>query len=99
MNDFMKHFQRPFIGFAIYMCVHMYIYVSVYIYSFNIVAYIMEIFLMFSVYMCISALHISFAPGSYTSHWLLFLVVNTTGNKAHLILSYLILNRLISMPP
>ena len=44
---------------------------------------------MFSVYMYISALYILFAPGSYTSHWLMFFVVNTTGNKAYLILSYL----------
>ena len=32
MNDFMKHFQWPFIHFAIYVCEYMYIYVSVYIY-------------------------------------------------------------------
>ena len=69
------------------MRVYVYIYVSVYIYSFNIVAYIIKIF-MFSVYMYISALYILFAPGSYTSHWLMFFVVNTTGNKAYFILSY-----------
>ena len=69
------------------MCVsiYIYIYVSVYIYI-NI---IIKIF-MFSVYMYISALYFLFAPGSYTSHWLMFFVVNTTGNKAYLI-SYLIL--------
>ena len=67
----MKHFQWPFIDFAISMRVYMFIYV--YIYSFNIVAYIIKIF-MFSVYMYISALYISFAPGSYTSHWLMFLL-------------------------
>ena len=42
--------------------------------------------------MYISALYILFSPGSYTSHWLMFFVVNTTGNKAYLILSYLILS-------
>ena len=42
--------------------------------------------------MYISALYILFAPGSYTSHWLMFFVVNTTGNKAYLILSYVILS-------
>ena len=34
MNDFMKHFQWPFIDFAICVCEYMYIYVSVYIYIF-----------------------------------------------------------------
>ena len=89
MNDCMKHFQRPFIDFAIYMYVYVYIYMQVHTYSFNIVAYIIKNFL-FSVYMYISALYILFAPGSYTIHWLMFFVVNTTGNKAYLILSYLI---------
>ena len=70
-----------------YMCRCRYIY----IYSFNIVAHIIKIF-MFSVYMYISALYILFSPGSYTSHWLMFFVINTTGNKAYLILSYLISN-------
>ena len=96
MNDFMKHFQWPFIDFALpYMCVSICMYmcrcIYIYIYSFDIVAHIMKIF-MFSVYMYISALYILFAPGSYTSHWLMFFVVNTTGNKAYLILSYLILS-------
>ena len=40
--------------------------------------------------MYISALYFLFAPGSYTSHWLMFFVVNTTGNKAYLILSYVV---------
>ena len=77
MNYFMKYFQWTFIDFAIYVCI--YIYVSIYIckyiymYSFNIVAYIIKIF-MVSVYMYISALYILFAPGSYTSHWLMFLL-------------------------
>ena len=44
--------------------------------------------IMFSVYMYISALYILFAPGSYTSHCLMFFVVNTTGNKGYLILSF-----------
>ena len=57
MIDFMKHFQRPFIGFAIYMCVYMYIYVSVYIYSFNIVAYIIEIFNAFCIYVHICSVY------------------------------------------
>ena len=45
------------------------------------------------VYICIYifALYILFAPWSYTSHRLMFFVVNTTENKAYLILSYLIL--------
>ena len=62
MNDFMKHFQWPFIDFAIYVCVYVYICKCIYIYySFNIVAYIVKIF-MFSVSMYISALYILFAP-------------------------------------
>ena len=42
-------------------------------------------------YICIYifALYILFAPWSYTSHRLMFFVVNTTENKAYLILSYL----------
>ena len=58
-------------------------------------AHIIKIF-MFSVYMYISALYILFAPGSFTSHWLMFFVVNTTGNKSYLILSYLILSSCIA---
>ena len=76
-----------------HICVYMYICVGVYIYiciySFNIVAYIIKLF-MFSVYMYISALHILFAPGSYTSHWLMFLLLIRLEIK--LILSYLISN-------
>ena len=44
-----------------------------------------------SVFMYISALYILFAPRSYTSHWLMFFVVNATGNKAYLI--YLFVGR------
>ena len=39
-------------------------------------------------YIYIFALYILFAPWSYTSHRLMFFVVNTTENKAYLILSY-----------
>ena len=48
---------------------------------------------MFRVYMYIYifALYILFAPWSYTSHRLMFFVVNTTENKAYFILSHLIL--------
>ena len=79
-----------------YMCVYVYIYVSVYknIFIQYCGIYHINIF-MFYVYMYISALYILFAPGSYTSHWLIFFVVNMTGNNAYLILSYLILSYLI----
>ena len=76
----MKHFHRPFIDIDICL--------------FDIIAYILQIF-MFCVYMFKPALYILFAPGSYTSHWLIFVVVvlNMTGNKPYIILYriYLIL--------
>ena len=67
------NFQRLFIEFRIYS---------------KLVANILMIFLCF-VYICkyIFALYILFAPWSYTSHRLMFFVVNTTENKAYLILS------------
>ena len=37
----MKHFQWPFIHFAIYVCEYMYIYVSVYIYIHSILWHIL----------------------------------------------------------
>ena len=54
----------------VYILMYIYIHIYIYIYSFSIVAYI----IMFSVYMYISALYFLFAPGSYISHWLIFLL-------------------------
>ena len=59
MNDFMKHFQKPFIDFAICMYVYIYIYVCVcvymyiYIYSFNIMAYFIKIFMLYTIILAI----------------------------------------------
>ena len=75
MDDFMKQFQRPFIEFRIYS---------------KLVPNILRILLCF-VYICIYifALCILFTPWSYTSHRLMFFVVNTTEKKAYFILSIL----------
>ena len=57
----------------------------------KLVANILRIFYVLCIYVYIFfALYILFAPWSYTSHRLMFFVVNTTENKAYLILSYLI---------
>ena len=57
----------------IYVCICVYVRICICIYIHNIVAYIIKIF-MFSVYMYMSAGYFLFAPGSYTSHWLMFLL-------------------------
>ena len=77
-----------YIYVSVYIYIYIYTYIYIYIYIFDIVAYIIKIF-MFSVYMYISALYILFAPGSYTSHWLMFLL--SIRLEIKLILSYLIL--------
>ena len=69
----MRQFQRPFIEFRIYS---------------QFVANILKIFYVLCIYVYIFALYILFAPWSYTSHRLMFFVVNRTENKAYLILSY-----------